>query len=197
MISYANGIGNDNGDSKTEIRTAYGSQFDEWYGFLAGPAFTISFSVFGIFGGALSDSVSRKYIISIACILWSACTVGSGAIDSFAMLFVLRFGLGLFEAVFNPSAYSIIADLFPPEDRGTANSIFNMGIYFGGALSSLSGLMILYFGWAVSFEIIGFIGVGFGVASLILVREPKRNAFEVKKKEIIQSAKPEEQIVAK
>lgn len=109
------------------------------------------------------------------------------------MLFVLRFGLGLFEAVFNPSAYSIIADLFPPEDRGTANSIFNMGIYFGGALSSLSGLMILYFGWAVSFEVIGFVGVAFGIASLVLVREPKRNAFDTKKKEIIQSAKPAEQ----
>jgi MFS family permease len=53
----------------------------------------------------------------------------------------------LFEAVFNPSAYSVIADLFPPADRGTANSIFNMGIYFGGALSSLSALMILEFGW--------------------------------------------------
>lgn len=101
----------------------------------------------GIFGGALSDSMSRKTIISFACILWSACTIGSGAIKSFPILVLLRFGLGLFEAVFNPSAYSVIADLFPPADRGTANSIFNMGIYFGGALSSLSALMILEFGW--------------------------------------------------
>ena len=197
MIAYANGVGIDNKDEKQEIRTAYGKPFDEWFGFLAGPAFTISFAVMGIFGGALSDGMSRKIIISVACILWSACTFGSGAIDSFAMLFFLRFGLGLFESVFNPAAYSVIADLFPPEDRGTANSIFNMGIYFGGALSSISTLLILQLGWRVSFEGIGIIGVGFGIASLILVREPARNAFDIKKKEIIQSAKPEDQALKK
>jgi MFS family permease len=57
-------------------------------------------------------------------------------------LFLFRFALGFFESAFNPCAFSIIADSFHPSVRTTAVAIFNLGIYFGGALSSLSIMMI-------------------------------------------------------
>jgi len=167
-LAYAYGIGNDKDDPVTEIKTDY-PDLSNYYGLLAGAAFTISFSVFGIFGGIISDHANRKMTIALACILWSSMTLLMGAIDSFALLFVLRLGLGLFESVFNPSAYSIISDLFHPSNRGTANSVFNLGIYFGGALSSLSTLMILGIGWRETFIIIGCIGIGFGFLTLFIV----------------------------
>jgi len=167
-LSYAYGIGNSKNDPETEIKTFY-PDLSNYYGLLAGASFTISFSIFGIFGGIISDHANRKMIVACACILWSSMTVLMGAIDSFALLFVFRLGLGVFESIFNPSAYSIIADLFHPEKRGTANSVFNLGIYFGGALSSLSTLMFLGIGWRTSFMIIGGIGVVFGFVTLLVV----------------------------
>ena len=116
-----------------------------------------------------------------ACILWSTCTLFTGLINSFPLLFVMRFGLGIFESAFNPCAYSIISDLFAPSYRTTANSVFNLGIYFGGALASLSTLMITSLGWRKTYEIIGYIGIGLGVAGFLLIKEPKRGKFDVAK----------------
>lgn len=107
-----------------------------------------------------------------ACVLWSTCTLLTGLINSFPLLFVLRFGLGIFESAWNPCAYSIISDLFGPNYRTTANSVFNLGIYFGGGLASLSILMITSIGWRTTYEIIGYIGIGLGVAGFFLIKEP-------------------------
>jgi len=79
--------------------------------------------------------------------------------------------------VFNPCSYLIIADYFHPDYRATANSLYNSGIYLGGALASLSTLIIANAGWRWAFAIIGIIGGGLGILSLVLLREPKRNAF--------------------
>jgi MFS family permease len=143
-LAYAygyTGTGDQKGDPKFEIVTTY-PDLKDYYGVLSGLAFTGSFAVAGIFAGVISDKVNRKIFIAICCVLWSACTFFTGLLDSFALLFVFRFLLGLFESAFNPCAYSIIADYFPPSHRGTANSILNLGIYFGGALSSLATLLI-------------------------------------------------------
>jgi len=137
--------------------------------------------VCGIFAGVLSDKVNRKVLVGIACILWSTCTLLSGIIDSFYILFAMRFLLGFFESAFNPAAYGIIADYFHPSYRTTANSIFNLGIYLGGALSSISILLISGIGWRGTYDIIGFIGIGSGVLGLFFIIEPKRGKFEAKK----------------
>lgn len=117
------------------------------FGLLAGLAFTLSFATFGVFGGYLSDKYNRKLLIVVAGAAWSLCTFLSGLIDSFAVLFVLRFFLGIFESGFNPCAYSMIADMFHPNKRTTAAAVFNLGIYFGGALASLGSIMITTIGW--------------------------------------------------
>jgi MFS family permease len=50
----------------------------------------------------------------------------------------MRCLLGIFEAFMNPTAYSLIADYYPPSMRARAAAVFNLAIYFGGAMSSLS-----------------------------------------------------------
>lgn len=76
-----------------------------------------------------------------------------------------------------------MADYFHPKVRTKATSIYSLGIYLGGALSSISGLMISGVGWRNTFIIMGSIGVGAGVFGLILIKEPKRGFFEVKKED--------------
>jgi MFS family permease len=187
VISYANGWKGDigsyqAGDPKFEIS----SEFPEWnksygYGILSGLAFTLSYAVCGIFGGIASDACNRKILMSVAAVCWSVCTLLSGLIRNFWLLYVFRFMLGVFQSAFAPCAYGIIADYFHPEHRGFANSIYNLGIYFGGALASISLLFISNIGWAKTYILIGFIGMGLGVIALVFILEPKRGKFDKKK----------------
>ena len=162
MIGYAYGNKKNKGDPKYDIQTDY-PDIKANFGYLSGVAFTLSFAVCGIFGGVIADKLNRAAVIGVACLCWSACTVFTGVIDSFAMLFVFRFLLGIFESMFNPCSYSIIADYFHTDFRATANALFNSGIYLGGALASLSNLIINKWGWRSGYIITGIIGGGVAV----------------------------------
>ena len=89
--------------------------------------------------------------------------------------------LGVFQAACNPPAYSILADYFHPKYRTTANSIYSLGIYIGGALSSLTVLIITGVGWRWMFILVGIIGMGAGVIGFVFIKEPKRGNFDPKK----------------
>lgn len=75
----------------------------------------------------------------------------------------------------------MIADYFRPEKRATANSIYTLGIYIGGALSSLTIVIITGVGWRWAFAIIGYLGMFAGILCLVFVKEPERGAFELTK----------------
>ncbi len=155
----------------------------QYYGLLVGAAFTVPISVCGIFMGYTSDRVNRSMMLGLACILWSAMTALSSIAEYFWLLVLCRIFLGVFESAGNPAAYSLLADYFPPEKRATANSIYMLGVYIGGALSSLTIVMITGVGWRWSFAIIGYIGIIAGILCLIFVQEPKRGRLDPKKKD--------------
>jgi len=148
---------------------------------LAGPAFGIAFATFGIYAGYLSDNYNRKKILVGASFIWSTCTFLSGTIESFPVLVVLRFFLAVFESAFGPLAYSLIADLFHPNKRTLAAAIFNLGIYFGGALASLSTILVLQVGWKWTYKIVGLFGIAVSVLAQIVIKEPVRGYYDVKK----------------
>ena len=147
LIAYAygaaNGIEGKEKNDKYDIKASYEELDKPTYGLLSGLAFTLSFATFGIFAGYLSDKYNRKMLIVVAGLAWSLCTMLTGLINSFPLLFLLRFGLGIFESGFGPCAYSMISDMFHPNKRTLAAAIFNLGIYFGGALASISTLLIV------------------------------------------------------
>jgi len=83
------------GNPMYELTTAY-PEVLKYYGLLSGSAFTLSYSVMGIFAGRISDNVtSRKNLLALACIVMSATSLLTGSIDSFLVLVVMRFILGL------------------------------------------------------------------------------------------------------
>jgi MFS family permease len=125
--------------------------------------------------------VNRKVLAGISCILWSTTTLLTGIIDSFAMFFVFRFLLGVFESAYNPAAYGLISDYFHPNYRATVNSLYNGAIYLGGALSSLAAIMIGGLGWRGTYIVIGISGIVAGVLGLFLILEPKRGRYDAPK----------------
>ena len=53
-------------------------KLDELYGLLSGVLFALPLSITGLYMGIVADRYSRKWLIIIACIAWSAmqCAVG-------------------------------------------------------------------------------------------------------------------------
>lgn len=108
-----------------------------------GFAFAIFYVTMGVPIARLSDSRSRKSIIAVGMLLWSAATAMCGLARSFWQLFLARVGVGVGEATLTPAAYSMIADSFPAHKLGRAIAVYSTGVYVGAGLAGVLG------GWAV------------------------------------------------
>jgi len=115
--------------------------------YIGGLSFIIIYSLCGIPIGRLADQYSRRGIIATGVVFWSATTTLCGFASHFWQFLLLRMGVGLGEAALSPSAFSIIADIFPRNKLATAISVYSMGAAIGLGLSYLGGALIL--DWAI------------------------------------------------
>lgn len=112
-------------------------------GLLLGPAFAISYIVFGFPLGWLSDRWSRKKTIAMGLVVWTTGTIASGFVGSFSALFATRAVTGAGEAALVPSAHAIIAQSTPRENLSKGLAIFGWGASIGiGASAILGGLAL-------------------------------------------------------
>jgi len=112
---------------------------------LMGFSFAVFYTICGVPIGRLADRKSRRGIIAIGVLVWSLMTALCGTAKTFWHFLVFRIGVGVGEAALSPSAYSLIADSFPPKLRGTAMSVYSMGIYIGSGLAFLLGGLVVKF----------------------------------------------------
>lgn len=153
-------------------------------------AFAWAYVLAQIPGGALLDRFGTKRIYAGAIAIWSIFTATQGlagllpGISALAMLFSLRFLVGLAEAPSFPGNARLVAAWFPGPERGTASAIFNSAQYFSlVAFAPLMGWLVHDFGWRVVFWTMGGLGL---VATALFwrfihspVRHPRINAAEL------------------
>jgi predicted MFS family arabinose efflux permease len=152
---------------------------DSAMGFLGGMSFALFHAVAALPIARWADRGSRKTIISLGIVLWSAATAASGLARSFSHLAIARVLTGVGEASNVPAAQSMISDYFPPERRATALAISVAGAYAGVALGfSLGGSIAESLGWRAAFFILGAPGVLLALLVWLTVREPERGASE-------------------
>ncbi len=172
----------------TPIKRDFGLS-DTDIGWLQGPAFAVFYTLLGLPMGYLADRSSRRTLISVGIFLWSLMTALCAVARSFGSLFFVRMGVGVGEATLSPSAFSLIADYFPPKRLGTALSIFSMGIFFGSGLALIVGGIVIsavtqqpevtvpllgtIASWRLTFLIVGLPGL---IMSLVVytIKEPIR-----------------------
>lgn len=143
-----------------------------------GTAFTLLYAFVGVPFGWLADRFPRRQILSAGVFVWSALTAASGMANTFTQLFVVRLGVGIGEASCAPAATSLIGDLYPPDRRARAMSIFMLGLPVGLALSYLvSSLVAQAWGWRAAFYVAGLPGVLCAIA-ILFVPEPARGQAE-------------------
>ncbi|WP_336962770.1 MFS transporter [Sphingobium aquiterrae] len=158
-------------------------------GLLLGPAFSLFHVLVGIPLGWYADRANRKYLLIAGIVVWCAMTAGSGFVNSFILLLILRLGLGLGEAVVSPGSVSIISDYFDRKERARAISLFMAGPYLGAGLAFLGGGFVIRWletlgpmtlpfagemePWHMAFLLVGLPGLAFA-ALMLTVREPER-----------------------
>lgn len=152
---------------------------DGQLGLLSGFAFALVYSLAGIPLARWADRGSRRSLICLGMVIWSAMTAISGLAGSFAQLIAARFGVALGESACSPAASSLIADYFPAHRRATAFAIYGLGISIGMALGlSLGGAASEHFGWREALMLVGLPGVLMAVIVRVTVREPVRGQQE-------------------
>ena len=100
------------GDPRYEMSKAF-PKMNEYYGILSGAAFTVAYSISGIFMGLISDRANRKNTLGLACILWSITQCVSGNTNFLGVFFLMRIFQGILQSASNPIAVTILKDYFP------------------------------------------------------------------------------------
>jgi MFS family permease len=112
---------------------------DTQFGLLQGLAFSLFYAIVGIPISGLSDRRSRPAIIACGILVWSAATMICGLARTFALFLVARMGVGTGEATLSPATYSLISDLFPPEQLGRPTAVYSLGSFLGAGVAFLVG----------------------------------------------------------
>lgn len=147
---------------------------DAQLGLLGGLGFALVYTLFGLFIGRLADRRDRVAIIAFGTIVWSAATVACGFATGFAMLLLARAAVGLGEACFLPPTASLLADRFPPDRRGGAMSVVQLGSPIALLIAALATFWIgPAWGWRAAFWLIGGAGILAGAAVLLLIRDDR------------------------
>lgn len=161
------------------IKAEFGAS-DTQMGLLTGLAFALFYVTLGIPIARLADRYSRRNILAIAIGLWSAMTACCGLAGNFVQLALARIGVGIGEAGGGPPSQSMVADYFPPRQRGTALGILATGAHFGMLFSMFGGAVIAQqYGWRTAFLAVGIPGVALGILVRLTIDEPLRGRWEM------------------
>jgi MFS family permease len=144
-------------------------------GVLTGIPFALFYSVMGIPIAAWADRSSRRNVLSLAVATWSAMTAIFGMSLNYAMLFAARVGTAIGEAGGSPPSHSLISDYFPKSRRGTAFSIYALGVPVGSFAGALfGGWGNANIGWRMTFILAGVPGILIALCLWLTVKEPPR-----------------------
>lgn len=151
------------------------------YGMLSGIAFAAIYCFFGIPIARIADRGNRRNVIAVSLTVWSLFTALCGSVTNFWQLFAARFGVGIGEAGGSPPAHSMVSDIFPASERGTALSIYSLGVYGGILIGYVGGAyLVQWFDWRIAFVVVGLPGILLAILLRLTVKEPPRGFSDTK-----------------
>ncbi len=148
-------------------------QSGEAFGLLMG-IFLWVYGVMSPVAGVVADKVSRKWLVVGSLFVWSGVTCLMGYAETFDQLFWLRAVMGISEALYIPSALSLIADWHRGGTRSLAVGIHMTGLYMGQAIGGFGATVASLFTWHATFHGFGLVGVAYSVVLIFLLFENPR-----------------------
>ena len=128
------------------------------------------------FAGIVADRVSRKRLVIGSLFVWSGVTWLMGYATNFQELYMLRALMGISEALYIPSALSLIADWHEGRSRSLAIGIHMTGLYVGQAVGGFGATIAASFSWHSTFRWFGIIGVAYSVVLALLLHDKPKAA---------------------
>lgn len=148
-------------------------------------AFVWGYALLHIPSGALADRFGARKVLSIIVVLWSVFTVATGAAWNFVSLLAIRFLFGGAESGATPSVTRSFALWIPQAERARAQGFYLAGMSAGASFAPpLVTFLLLYWGWRITFFMLGALGLLWAAAWYIWFRDdpkahPSVNAAEL------------------
>jgi MFS family permease len=145
----------------------------------------------GPFWGVAADRYNRKWILVLGTGMWGIWTLVCGLVTSYWQLLVVRVIACLGLGCLYPAAFSMLADVFGPRQRGKAMGTISAIGMFGivvGAFAFGELLNIPDVGWRWAFILLGLASILSGLVIAVLVRDPVRGGAEPELEEVITEA---------
>lgn len=140
----------------------------------------LTVAIFFFLYSAISDSIGRKNVMSIAIILLLIVTFSIAFVQSFKMFLLLRILQGVFIAGIPTIAIAYIGEEFSPRALSVAIGIYiSMNTIGGMGGRVLSGLLSDLYNWRIAFVVIGCISLLFFLLFYKLL--PASTHFETQK----------------
>lgn len=153
---------------------------DTQLGLLTGLAFSLFYSVVGLPIARFADRGDRVRLLAAATFAWSLMTGLGAAAVGYVTLLLARAGVAVGEAGCNPTTQSLLADYFPPEQRGLAQGVLVTSIPISSLLAlAIGGLVADWLGWRWTLVAVAVPGLLLAPLILRLLPEPRRAAAPV------------------
>ena len=134
-------------------------------------------------GGYLADRFSRRHVIAVSLVIWSAITWATGQVTTYDQLLLTRAVMGISEAFYIPAALALIADYHRGHTRSRAVGLHQMGMYVGVIIGGFSGYAADQpgLGWRWMFDACGLVGLAYAVPLFLMLRNapPAENASPI------------------
>lgn len=130
--------------------------------------------------GVFADRFSKKWLVVISLFVWSGVTFLMGFATSFSQLYVLRAVMGISEAIYIPSALTLIADWHTGKSRSLAIGIHMTGLYTGQAIGGFGATVAAAFSWEETFHGFGLIGIAYSMILILFLRDNPERELEKK-----------------
>ena len=135
--------------------------------------FQVAYAIGYVAFGRIVDRLGARAGYTIAIVIWTISHMAHGLATGVASFAAARFGLGLGESGNFPSGVRAVTDWFPQRERAFAIGLLNAGSNVGAIITPLLvPVLVLWFGWRMTFFATGVFGIVWLVAWLAIYRSP-------------------------
>lgn len=144
-------------------------------GLLGGTAFAVVNTLASVPIARLAERYSRAKVAAGFMFVGSVFTALMGLTANFAQLLAARLGMAAGSAATEAPPHSMISDMYPPEKRASAISLYMLGVPTAALLGSfLGGSIAESYGWRGTFLFFGLAGGVVTLLCLLFLKEPAR-----------------------
>ncbi len=133
--------------------------------------FLVVYAVASPFAGYFADRFNRSHVITGSVLIWSIVTALTAYATTYEQLLATRVLMGLGQAACMPASVALVVDYHRSSTRSLASGLLLSGAMAGGAMSGLGGWVADDQGWAFTFKSFGWVGAGYSVVLLLLLRD--------------------------